>query len=106
MKRYIVKATPKGKSQLKQYVGYLKKVKRSEQAAQALLEDFVETQQSLETVAGMLKKPDNVELQKRDLKRINLIRHNYFLLYRLNDNVVEIVNMFHGLEDYENKLEY
>ena len=72
MKRYVVKATPKVKSKLKRYVGYLKTVKKSEQAAQALLGDFIETQKSLETAAEMLKKPDNVELQKRDLKRINL----------------------------------
>ena len=33
------------------------------------------------------------------------LRHNYFLLYYIgNDEIVYITNIFHGLEDFENKL--
>ncbi len=105
MKQYIVKNTPLLEKKLDRYVGYLLNVKKSAQAAQALLKDFSETRESLETTAGALPLPDDENLRKRDLKRINLQRHHYFLLFRIREDVVEIVTMFHGLENYSEKLE-
>ena len=52
----------------------------------------------------MLQNPDDDNLKSRNLKRINFRHHNYFLLFQITENVVEIVTMFHGLEDYRKKL--
>ena len=105
MKKYRVKNTPLLEKKLDRYVGYLFNVKKNAQAAQSLLRDFSETRASLETTAGALPLPDDANLRKRDLKRINLQRHNYFLLFRIRGDIVELVTMFHGLENYGEKLE-
>ena len=105
MKKYIVKNTPLLEKKLDRYVGYLFNTKKNAQAASALLKDFTETRKSLEQTAGALPLPGDENLQKRNLKRINFQRHNYFLLFRIRGEVVEIVSMFHGLENYSDKLE-
>ena len=104
MKKYKTIVSPRAKKDIKRYVSYLVNVKKSQQAAQALYDDYRGTIKRLADVAGMLRDPDSEELRKRELKRINFTKHNYFLLYRIKGEVVEIVAMFHGLEDYENKL--
>ena len=105
MNTYTVKNTPLTEKKLDKYVGYLYSVKKSAQAANALLKDFVETRKRLETTAGMIKDPDDENLVKRNLKRINFRRHNYFLLFRIQEDTVQIITMFHGSENYSEKLD-
>ena len=69
-----------------------------------LVNDYRETRKKLEIVAGSLKDPDSEKLKVRRLKRINFLKHDYFLLYRIDGSAVYVTNMFHSLEDYENKL--
>jgi len=104
MKQYIVRNTPLLEKKLDRYINYLKNVKHSRQAAQSLFDDFVETRKNLAKTAEMIRTSDDENLKNRGLKRINFRRHNYFLLFRINGEVVEIISMFHGLEDYSNKL--
>ena len=104
MQEYTVRNTPLLEKKLDKYLGYLINRKKSPLSAQSLLKDFVETRESLEKTAGMIKDPDDEKLKIRKLKRINFRRHNYFLLFRTNGDVVEIVTMFHGLENYSDKL--
>ena len=105
MKQYVVKITPNLERKLNKYISYLKNNKKSLQAAQSLFDDFLETRKALETTADLLKNPDDENLKARNLKRINFRRHNYFLLFRINGDVVEIVTMFHGLENYRDKVD-
>ena len=37
-------------------------------------------------------------------RRINFLHHNYFLLYQLEGETAYVTNIFHGLEDADNKL--
>ena len=37
-------------------------------------------------------------------RRINFLKHRYFMLYRLEDDLVIVDNIFHELQDYENKM--
>ncbi len=71
-----------------------------------LVMDFRETRKQLEISADSLADPDSDKLKSRRLKRINLLKHDYFLLYRIDetDGIVYVTNMFHSREDYENKL--
>ena len=52
----------------------------------------------------MLADPDDEKLKQRGLKRINFLHHNYFMLFRVENENAIIVRVFHGLEDYQNKL--
>ena len=106
MKEYKVIEAPRVKKDIKKYVGYLRNVKMSVQAAQALFDDYRATKKRLANIAGSLPDPDSEELKQRGLKRINFEKHNYFFLFRINGDKVEIAAMFHGLEDYENKLRW
>lgn len=105
MKQYKVVVTDKAESALDRYIGYLADVKMNEQAANNLFYDYIETRKELERVAGSIKTPESKKLKDRKLKRINFRRHNYFMLFRIDGDKAVVVEIFHGLEDYENKLE-
>lgn len=66
--------------------------------------DYRETKTVLANIAYALADPDNEKLRQRRLKRINFLHHNYFMLFRVEKEKVIIVRVFHGLEDYQNKL--
>ena len=104
MKSYRVKVSPDAKSDLRKYRDYLLNRKKSPQAAKNVVKDFYETAARLEIIAASLQEPDNEKLRSRKLKRINFLKHDYFLLYSIDENVVNVTNMFHSLEDFENKL--
>jgi len=55
-------------------------------------------------LAGSLKLCDNSRLHQLKYGRINFLTHRYFMLYRIEDDVVIIDNIFHELQDYDNKL--
>ena len=104
MNTYHVIITDDAKADLKRYRDYILKKFRNPQAAKALLLDYRKTRKVLEKTAGSLNTPDSEILQQRSLRRINFQNHNYFLLYRIDNDNVYVTNVFHFLEDYENKI--
>lgn len=72
-------------------------LKKREQAARNLLNDFEATKVSLSNVAGSLKIFDNKKLSELGYRRINFLFHRYFMLYRIEDDMVYVDNIFHGL---------
>ena len=75
-----------------------------------VLENLVEmakiqsTESSNKNVAGNLKLCDNLKLRKLGYRRINFLSHRYFMLYRIENDTVYVDNIFHELQDYENKM--
>ena len=59
---------------------------------------------ALKNVAGSLKLCDNEQLRKQCYRRINFLSHRYFLIYRIVDDTVFVDNIFHEMQDYENKM--
>ncbi|MBR1450688.1 MAG: type II toxin-antitoxin system RelE/ParE family toxin [Lachnospiraceae bacterium] len=104
MKMYSIKVTPDAKADLRKYLSYINNKLKNPQAAKNVADDFIKTKDSLKNLAGSLAEPDSEKLKDRGLKRISFMNHDYFLLYRVKGNRVEITNMFHGSEDYESKL--
>ena len=104
MTAYKVKITPDAKNDLKRYRDYLLYNKKSPQAARRIVRDFYETAAKLKIIAGSLAEPESMRLKERCLKRINFVKHDYFLLYKIERKNVYVIDMFHSLEDYENKL--
>ena len=86
------------------FVAYLLFEKKSEQAARNLINDFEATKASLSNVAESLKLCDNPKLRGVGYHRINFLSHQYFTLYRIENDTVYVDNIFHELQDYENKL--
>ena len=101
---YKVVITLDAEEDLERFVKYLMDEKKSMQAAENVLNDFDATIESLKHVAGSLKLCDNPKLRELEYRRINFLNHRYFMLYRIVDNVVFVDNIFHELQDYENKM--
>lgn len=44
------------------------------------------------------------KLRQLEYRRINFLNHRYFMMYRIIDDKVFVDNIFHELQDYENKM--
>ncbi len=96
--------TPVAAEDLRRYMAYLSKVKKNPQAVKNVLQDFRETKEHLSYVAASISEPASEELRRRGLKRMNFMKHNYFMLFYVADHNVYVTDIFHGLEDFESKL--
>jgi len=101
---YDIIITKDAENDLEGFIKYLIFEKESMQAAENVLNDFKATTESLKVVAGSLKLCDNPRLRRLGYRRINFLNHRYFMMYRIVDNQVFIDNIFHDLQDYENKM--
>lgn len=100
---YKVIVSEDAEADLDRFIQYLLIEKRNEQAAKNLLDDFEMTITRLSHAAGSLKECENPNLNKLGYRRMNFLSHRYFMLYRLEDNTVFVDNIFHELQDYENR---
>ena len=101
---YNVVVTKDAEEDLERFIKYLIFEKKNMQAAENVLNDFDVTIESLKHVAGSLKLCDNLRLRELGYRRINFLNHKYFILHRIEENIVFVDNIFHELQDYENKL--
>ncbi|MBR6309094.1 MAG: type II toxin-antitoxin system RelE/ParE family toxin [Lachnospiraceae bacterium] len=101
---YRVVLTEDAEADLDGFIKYLLFEKESEQAATNVLEDFLATKDNLSRVAGSLKLCENPRLRKLGYRRINFLSHRYFMLYRIEGDMVIVDNIFHELQDYENMM--
>ena len=104
MKEYKAVITKQAQANLRGKLAYILDRLKNPQAVQSVYEDYKLTRDTLEEVADTIREPDSMELKRRDLKRINFRTHNYFILFRIQEDRVEITNIFHDSEDFENKL--
>ena len=101
---YKVVVTAEAEEDLNQFVQYLLFAKKNKQAAKNVLDDFKDTIKKLKNVASSLKVCDNPHLQSLGYRRINFQQHRYFMLYRIENDVVYVDGIFHELQDYENRM--
>lgn len=101
---YKVVVTKDAEEDLERFIQYLIIEKKNIQAAENVLNDYDTTIERLKHVAGCLKLCDNPKLHRLGYRRINFLNHRYFMLYRIMDHIVFVDNIFHGLQDYENKM--
>ena len=97
---YKVYITPEALDDLNSYIEYILEEKKNRQAAKSILDDFEETKKRLSLIAGNFKHVDNPILAKMGYKRLNFIRHKYFLLFRVENDTAIVDRVFHGLQDY------
>ena len=101
---YKVVLTEDAENDFERHIKYLIDVKLNIQAARNVANDFEETKDILSKVASSIQLCTNPRLNKLGYRRINYRRHDYFMLYRIVDGMVIVDNIFHFLEDYENKM--
>ena len=100
---YKVMITSDAEADLDGFIRYLL-FEKSDQAASNVLNDFEATKISLSRVAGSLKLCDNPRLRELGYRRMNFLSHSYFMLYRVEGDTAVADNIFHELQDYENKI--
>lgn len=101
---YRVVLTSDAEEDLNRFIRYLLYEKKNEQAASSVLDDFEVTMQSLSRVAGSIKLCGNPKLKMLGYRKIHFLSHRYFMLYRIEENLVIVDNIFHELQDYESKI--
>ena len=94
---YKVVVIAEAEEDLNRFIQYLLFAKQNKHAAKNVLDDFEET-------AGSLKLCDNPRLESLGYHRINFQKHRYFMLYRIENGVVFVDDIFHELQDYENTM--
>ena len=95
---YKVVVTAEAEEDLNQFIQYLLFAKKNKQAAKNVLDDFENTIKKLKYVADSLKVCDNPRLQSLGYRRINFQQHRYFMLYRIENDVVYVDDIFHELD--------
>lgn len=104
MKTYKVVVTDEAQEAFKRYLRYVKNIKKNPYAAKNILDDYIATRKQLSSCAGMLAEPESEKLRQRNLKRMNFLNHDYFILFKMENDKAVIVSVFHSLDDFENKL--
>ena len=100
---YKVVITVDAENDLIRHIKYILEKFYNDQAAKNVTDDF-EEKNSLSKSAGSLQYCENPRLRAFGYKRINYLHHDYFILFRVVDDMAIVDNIFHFREDYENKM--
>lgn len=98
---YKVIITPLAKHQLEMYIAYTLSEFKNLQAARAIRDDARETKKRLSNVASSLALCEDEVLARHGYRRIMFTKHDFFMVYRIDKNVVIVDAMYHELQDYE-----
>ena len=98
---YKVLITPPAKHQLEMYIAYTIRVFKNMQAAQAIKDDAKETKKRLTNVASNLPLCEDEVLARNGYRKIMFAKHDFFMVYRIDNNKVIVDAMYHELQDFE-----
>lgn len=104
MKQYKVIILSEAQKDLQKRIDYIVFRLNNKHAAKNVILDYLNTIKTLSHIAGSIRISDNKLLQERNLKRLNFQKHDYYLLFKIEDNIVKVTNIFHGREDVDEKL--
>lgn len=92
---------PPAKRRLDMYIYYTIEILNNRQAAKEILADAKATKNRLSQIANSLQICDNPILAKNEYRKIKFSKHDFIMLYRIQDKTVLVDGMFHELQDYE-----
>lgn len=98
---YKVIIMPPAKRRLDMYVYYTLETLKNKQAARKILADAKNTARRLSKVADALKICDNPVLRKHGYRKIKFEKHDFVMIYRIQDGQAIVDGVFHELQDYE-----
>lgn len=101
---YKVLITKEAENDLDNIIKYILFEKKNKEAATSIMDDFSEIIKRLSYSAGSFKLCDNLKLKDLGYRRLNFFRHDYFILYRIQNNTVLVDKIFHFKQDLENKI--
>ncbi len=101
---YKVVLTSASKIQFGAILNYLLYELESQEAATNIVNDFDDTLSRLSHVAGSLKLCDDRILRAKGYRTIHFKKHQYFMVYTIDQGTAYIEGIYHDLQDYENTL--
>ena len=102
MDSYEVIITPHALSQLNDYISYIQYTLFTDQAAENVWQDALDTSAQLELSAGSLRFCKHPKLKELGYRPIFFLRHDYVILYRVENQIAFVDAIYHQLQDYEN----
>lgn len=99
---YKVIVSPKALAQLDDFISYVHYTLLNPIAAQSILNDAKKTRETLSKVAGSLKLCDHPTLYEIGYHAIKFEKHDYAMLYRVDDETAYVDGIYHLMQDYEN----
>lgn len=78
---------------------------KSEQATISVTNDMEQTIEQLSYMASGLKLCNDLRLRDLGYRTIHFKRHNYFMLYHIQNDTVYIDAIYHDLQNYEGNSE-
>ena len=98
---YRVVIVPPAKQQLEQYIQYTKEELKNVTAARSIRDDARETKSRLSTLAESLAFCPDPVLAAAGYRKIMFKKHSFFMVYRVEGELVVVEAMYHVLQDYE-----
>ena len=98
---YKVIITPPSKHRLDMYVGYTAMRLKNLPAARSIIKDARNTFLKLSETADKVKICDNPVLAAHGYRKFHFLKHDFVILFRIDENNVIVDGMFHELQDYE-----
>ena len=101
---YKVVITINAQEDMDSIVEYMINCLCNTQAARNFLDSLNHTLDLLKSNAESYKLCSNKKLSALGYRQLNLIKTRYFLLYRVEQDIVFIDGVFHEVQDIENKI--
>lgn len=98
---FKVVLTDRAQLDFRNIIHYLLYELRNKQAAMNVTDDMENTIERLSYMASGLKLCDDPGLHALGYHTIHFKRHNYFMLYRMQDDTVYVDAIYHDLQNYE-----
>ena len=101
---YNTKVTDRAEKQIENAIQYLAVNIKSMQAANNLIEDINQAFALLEDLAVSFSFCEDSYLFSKNYRKLALKKHDYLIIYRVEENTVYLVGFFPVLENYREKL--
>lgn len=101
---YNVIITERADMQLDNIIRYIVYKLKNKQAASAVLDDVMQAYDELEKIAGSISICEDPYLAVKGYHKLALKKHDYVILFQIEENTVYVNGIFHMLENYRDKL--
>lgn len=101
---YNIEVTDRTEKQIENAIQYLAVNFKSMQAAKNLMEDINQAFALLKAFAAPFSFCEDSYLASKGYRKFALKKHDYLIIYRVEENTVYLVGFFHILENYREKL--
>ena len=101
---YNIEITDRAEKQIENAIQYLAVNIKSMQAANNLMEDINQAFALLEAFEASFSFCEDSYLASKGYRKFALKKHDYLIIYRVEENTVYLVGFFPVLENYREKL--